>query len=145
MEQKVIYKLFLIIGSILMINSSCEKQNVDKIVMNTYNYINNSGKQLQMKIYSSSDKLISNNEISVGDTLSFELKAEGGAGPFQFEMSHGDSIYVNFSNERYQIYRKDYDSIFFEKGYNKTKISDKELQLFYVFTTKDFENATVIE
>lgn len=98
-----------------------------------------------MKIYSSSDEIISNNEIPVGDTLSFKLKAEGGAGPFQFETSHGDSIYINFSNERYQIYRKDYDSIFFEKGYNKTKISDQEFQLFYVFTTEDYETATVIE
>jgi len=144
MEQKVIYKLFLIFGSILLINSSCERL-VEQDVLTKYNYINNSGKQLNMKIFNKSDELIKDNEISLGDTLTFDIIAEGGAGPFQFETSHGDSIYVSFSNERYQIYRKDYDSIFFEKGYKKTKISDQEFQLFYVFTTEDYENATVIE
>ena len=141
MKRKVIYSLFLTIGIILF---SCESDD-DKMVTNTYNYINNSGKQLQMMVYSSKDELLSNDGIPIGDTLSFIIIAEGGAGPFQFETSHGDSIYLNFSNDRYQIYRKDYDSIFLVKSYVINKISDQKQELFYYFTTDDYENAIIME
>lgn len=146
MEQKVIYKLFLIIGSILMINSSCNKNDIDEIVLTKYHYINLTERQLQMKIYDANNNVVKDNIILTNDTLFFDIITEGGAGPFQFQKTaHGDSIYVNFSNERYQAYLKDFDSIFYEKAYTKMQISSQEYHMFYSFTKEDYDNASLIE
>ena len=150
MQPKRIYLHFLIIGNILMINNiSCVKSDVDYITTCSYNYINNSGKQLQMKVYNSNAELIKDYVIFNGDTLlSFKKSAMGdGINPFNydnFEYAHGDSIYLTFSNERYQIYRRG-DKIFLEKEYKKIIISKREFIYFYEFTPEDYENAIVIE
>ena len=128
-------------------NISCVKSDVDYITTCSYNYINNSGKQLQMDIYNSDDKLIMSNDIPKGDTLCFELKAAGGVGPFHFDypIGVGDSIYLNFSNERYLTYRKDYNDIFHWKAYKEIKVTNRKFLYFYEFTPEDYENAIVIE
>lgn len=144
MEQKVIYKLFLFIGSFFILsNSGCDKNDVDYIVSANYYYINETQYQIEMEIFNTNKELIKNYAIQPSDTLRFSIKTEGGAGPFQFTDSKGsgDSIYLTFSDLRYLSLRKDYDSIFFEKSYIKTKISDKEYDMYYFFTNEIFNNA----
>lgn len=83
----------------------------------------------------------------MGATLSFELIAEGGAGPFEFDTNTkaiGDSLYIHFANERYQTYRKG-DNIFSYKGYKETKISAIKSHFTHEFTPDDFDNAKIIE
>ncbi len=143
MEQKIIYRLFLIIGSFFILsNSSCDKNNVDYIVSTNYYYVNETQYPIEMDIFNTKD-LIKNYSIQPLDTLNFSIETVGGAGPFQYTdtKGFGDSIYLTFSNLRYLILKKDYDNIFFEKSYVKTKISDKEYEMYYSFTNETFNNA----
>lgn len=145
MEQKVIYKLFLLIGSFLTLsNSGCNKSEVDHIVNTEYYYVNNSQYNIGMDIFNSNRELIREYYIRSLDTLMFSIKVEGGAGPFQFNdiKGFGDSISLNFSDLRYASLRKNYDSIFFEKTYVKIKINDKEYKMYFFFTNDDYENAS---
>jgi hypothetical protein len=134
----------LLIGSFFILsNSGCDKNDVDYIASTNYYYVNETQYQIELEVFNSSKELIKNYLIQPIDTLSFSIKTEGGAGPFQFTdtKGFGDSIYLTFSDLRYLSLRKDYDSIFFEKSYIKTKISDKEYDLYYFFTDETFNNA----
>lgn len=137
----------MLIGSIFTLsNSSCDK-NVDYLVSTNYYYVNNSQYRIEMDVFNSSKDLIKEFSINSLDTLMFSIKVEGGAGPFQFNdtKGFGDSIYLTFSDLRYLSLRKDYDSIFFERTYVKTKISDKVYEMYYYFTNDDYESASEIK
>jgi len=146
MELKVKLMNFFLIGSLLLQSYSCKKIKVEKDLLNKYKYINETNKEIRVKIYGKNNVFVKDDIILVGDTLSYDIISEGGAGPFQFgSPMHGDSIYLTFSNEKFIVFRRDFDSIFFEKSYKKLEINEHENILFYTFTYSDYLAADSIQ
>lgn len=141
--------LFSFIGSLLILSmSGCnEKGEVDSIISTQYHYVNETEYQIDMEIFNAKSELIKVGEVLPKDTLSFSIVAEGGAGPFQFSdtKGFGDSICLAFDDSRYLSFRQDYDSIFFEKAYNKVKVSDRAYNMYYFLTNELFEKAEEIK
>jgi hypothetical protein len=102
-----------------------------------------------MMIYNSGDELIGNHEIGDSDTLSFTLDGDMfPLPPFWFanqEPEIGDSIYLNFNNERYLTYGKNHNNIFLQEYYRQVEVSKRNFVHYWEFTVEDYENATVIE
>jgi hypothetical protein len=147
MKRKIIYLIFLVIGSNILISiSSCES-DVDYIINTHYYYVNKSQHNIEMKVFNSIKELIKTYEIPSSDTLMYIISAEGGAGPFQFESDIreiGDSIYVTFAGSRYLSFTRS-DNILRGKFYTEIKISKYEYDMYYFFTDNDYENAKEIE
>lgn len=55
-----------------------------------------------------------------------------------------DSIYLQFSDDRFIIYRKG-DSIYMYQAYEKTRFGDTLVIYQYYFTEEDYNNATPIK
>ncbi len=155
--HKKIYKIFLYkIISIIMLFFSCYPADVEYVVENNYYYKNMTSKTIKMNVYGKHE-FITDYTILPSKTLIIKNKGMEavGASPFSYpdptkpikDILPGDSIYLNFEDERYIIYKRDFSdtSLFYKGVYRRVKISNNENHLHYEFTNEHFDNAIPID
>lgn len=136
MKPKTIWMMLLVTGTL----SSCTKGHVDKVYLNEYFYINNSDYIIEVTN--------SNEEVSftigVDKTLTIAKDLFHG----DSDIITSDTSIVTFNSLRQVKFTHDDVSEYNIKdlnNYDKTKKGDNHVQYTYIFTEKDFENATLIE
>ena len=149
MKQKVIYRLFLIIG-ISLITTSCEKYE-ELSIKTTYFYKNNSGLDLTLEVFNMKDrKLIDELQIDKSDSVLLVFYGDGITSPPFFYDSNidsiGDSVSVIFNDNKYLFYTEDTpNTILDNKNYLLNIKSKTDYSYHFEFTELDYQNAKIPE
>lgn len=153
MLQKTIWTHFLTTGISIIVLSlffSCGKEIIERIKTVSYTYKNETGKDLTMEIYNSSDnmfksfKILNNSEVTTHITQ-IEVPAL-----FYFESTEdkiGDSVIVKFNDNKCIYYtNKIPDKIFNIKEYDNYSdelLKKSKYTLHFTFEEVDYNNSTI--
>ena len=151
MEQKTIWKPFLIIGISLatIFLKSCDKSEiVEPLKTIQYVYKNQTKNDLVMAVYSQTETLIDSYSIAINEQIiSNTTKVEG---PILFYYdsdisSVGDSIVIKFSSDKCVFWTKNNRDEIFNiskyDNYSEVLLKENEYQLEFSITQSDFDLA----
>jgi hypothetical protein len=111
MQQKTTWIHYSIIGiSILVLNLSCSKGEIDNSSTDTYTYKNQSGKNVLLKIYNTINNSSEEYSINYGDSKSFICKGNPGTAPFYTidgSLITSNLIEINFEDNKCLSFERD--------------------------------------
>jgi len=148
MEQKTIWKAFLIIGISIMLLYSCNSR-IDRLKTVTYIYKNESENDLTLEIYNIDNIMFKSYDIPSDSSIETNTtQSEGGPALFYFESttnSIGNSVIIRFSDNKCIYFFKDnLDKIFDVKeydNYSEDLLNRDEYTLFYTITNQNYNDA----
>lgn len=159
MVQKTTWKHFLIIGisalTFIFING-CDKGIVEENYTDTYVYINNSGKNLILKVFNTQGNTSDEFPINIGESKSIICKGNPGTAPFYSVDNNliGDSVTIQFDDNKCLSFSRDIsDGIVPDEGtgifnvlnydnYSTGFVNQKNYTLYYTITT-DLYNSSI--
>jgi hypothetical protein len=148
MEQKTIWKAFLIIGISIMLLYSCNSR-VEHLKTVNYIYKNTTGVQLVIEVYNYSDNLVDNYTIENNASVDISPTILEGPVPFNFD-GNISTVTVKFIDNKCLYYSRNSnvdiygDDIFdYRKydNYNEELLNQDEYTLFYTITNQDYNDA----
>ena len=140
--MKIVFRL-----SVLLLLISCD--HGDKSY-GKYNLINNSNYSIVIKSFNLSDKglqkTIMLNKNETWESEKFEVSEPAGRLLSPEYFLEGDSIRIEFDDEKVLTYLGSYDSrnVLYEQNYLTEKIDDKMTVIKFIFVDDDYENADII-
>ncbi len=150
MEQKTIWKIFLIIGISLLffITNSCDVRDKDNVKTVSYVYKNDTGLDLVLEIYNIDNTMFRSFEILNNNSVETNTTIDEGLALFYFESttdSIGTSVIIRFSDDKCLYFSKDsLDKIFDVNeydNYTEELLNQDEYTLFYTITNQDYNDA----
>ncbi len=142
-NKNVLFISFLVLWSAY----SCKVEPiVEKGALVEYQYINNSNYDISLDLFNVNKTMFRQYTIKSDSILTIKYKMVFGTSPFFFGSDIkevADSIYINFSDQRYLAYTRDFSSlnILNEMAYNCFDTSDSTRICKWVFNNETFENA----
>jgi len=151
MEQKIIWKPFLIIGISLVtvFLKSCDKSKiVEPIRTVQYVYKNETKNDLVMDVYSQIGTLIDSYNIATNEQIISNITKVEGPVLFYYGSdisSIGDSIVIKFSSDKCVFWTKNNGDEIFNiseyDNYSEELLKESEYQLEFSITQSDFDQA----
>lgn len=142
MQQKIIWTTVSIFGILISI-FSCNK-NVDESQYEEFYYINNSNHDISITVFNKIDDSFLESTYNLAVDNDFFQEIEIMSGSKTGIISMGDSISVQFGNERISIFLPTTESSFNILDYNNYEFLKKDENrnsYTYTFTEDDYENA----
>ena len=151
MEQKTIWKVFLIIGISLAILTSCGKKIVDPpepTVQFKSAYINGANSNLRMLLINADNDTINSYYIQTNDTLFLDMEYSSSIKLFQFENNKAKKVILKFSDNKCLVYSetsepqgKIFDITKYD-NYSQELIQNPPFILYYKITESEHSLAT---
>lgn len=154
MQQKTIFRIFLIIGiNTMLLSTGCKKEPNEPLIQTaTYSYKNELRESVKFEIHNLNAESYISYTVNNGDSIVFTEKMEGLARPFAGSVSggaQGDSVIIKFADGKCISYKVDYSTGTFGgtgvfdlskyENYSQELISQRTYSLDYIIDSTDYK------